>query len=110
MEVFKDQIKEKGGSNLSLEKFEELIEQRKNEVELDKYEEKHFDDWRAMPIWMTTERAEEIKKNSAEGEKWSRYRMNEPIALKDKKTIVIRRGQNTESISAVKKLFRIEEH
>ena len=110
LEVFKDQIKEKGGSNLSLEKFEEFIEQRKNEVELDKYEEKHFDDWRAMPIWMTTERAEEIKKNSTEGEKWSRYRMNEPIALKDKKSIVIRRGQNTESISAVKKLFRIEEH
>ena len=54
-------------------------------------------------------KAEEIKRNSAEGEKWSRYRMNEPIALKDKKTIVIRRGQNTESISAVKKLFRIEE-
>ena len=109
LEVFKDQIEEKGGSNLSLVEFEEFIEQRKNEAGLDNYEEKHFDEWRAMPIWMTTERAEEVKKNSTEGEKWSRYRMNEPIVLKDKKTIVIRRGQNTESISAVKKMFRIEE-
>ncbi len=109
-EVFKDQIKGKGGSNLSLEKFEEFVEQRKNEVELDKYEVKHFEEWRGMPIWVTTERAEEIKKNSTEGEKWNRYRMSEPIVLKNKKTIVIRRGQNTESISAVKKIFGLEEH
>ena len=49
------------------------------------------------------------KKNSTEGEKWSRYRMNEPIALKDKKTIVIRRGQKQVDFSG-KKIFRIEEH
>lgn len=107
LEVFKEQIEEKGGSTLSLEKFEEILEQRKNEAELDKYEEKHFEQWRSMPIWMTTERAEEIKKNSTEGEKWNRYRMTEPIVLKNKQTIVIRRGQNTESISAVKKIFSL---
>ena len=92
-EVFKDQIKGKGGSNLSLEKFEEFVEQRKNEVELDKYEVKHFEEWRGMPIWVTTERAEEIKKNSTEGEKWNRYRMSEPIVLKNKQTIVIGEGK-----------------
>ena len=100
LQIIIDQVK-----NLSLEKFEEFVEQRKNEVELDKYEVKHFEEWRAMPIWVTTERAEEIKKNSTEGEKWNRYRMSEPIVLKNKQTIIIRRGQNTESISAVKKIF-----
>ena len=106
LEVFRDNIKNIGGSSLTYEKFEEFMQQKRDKAGLDKYEEKHFDAWRAMPIWTTFERASEIKQKSREGERWKRYRMEDPIKIKDQ-IIVIRRGQNTESISAVKKIFNL---
>ena len=106
LEVFRDQIKKMGGSNLTYEKFEEIMEQKKSEARLNKYEEKHFEVWRAMPIWTTFETAENIRQKSIEGERWKRYRMEESIKLKDK-SIVIRNGQSAESVSAVRKFFQI---
>jgi len=79
---------------------------RMEECGLNKHEQEHFEGWRSQPIWLLFKQAEELKKRSAEAN-WQRYIM-EPKIKVEKEEIVVRRGQNSDSVSGLIKLLPVE--
>ena len=107
LQVFQDNIVANKLDQKGLITFEKAIDTMARDAGLDEYEAKHFEIWRSMPIWMTYERAQEMQSRSKEGERWNRYRLMDGIQLKDD-IIVVRRGQSSESVRAVMKVFKVK--
>ena len=70
---------------------------------LEQEERKHFEEWRSMPIWLLESKALALKSNSRENN-WRRYDL-EQILRFGETDIVIRVGQNTDSVNGLLKLL-----
>ena len=101
--VFKEIHSELRGRDDPYGDFRQLFVDDTRLSKLEREERKHFEEWRSMPIWLLESRALDLKINSKETN-WRRYDIDQILQFGETK-IVVRVGQNTDSVNGLLKLL-----